>query len=173
MRGQIIDGLPTDSELRRRCIRALRKTCGLHGVLPTSHIVTFTLSRPRGRSFASGGFSDVWKLTDEEHHDRVFAVKSFRVYEQDPVDKINKVWSFSIHNLAKGQPVVFYQEILQGGYSSQAGESPKHPVDRRRGTQAVRVLHGVSVDAEWKYIGICEKVPRSQSLGTGKGSRYV
>jgi hypothetical protein len=91
MRGQIIDSLPTDSELRRQCIRALRKTCGLHGVLPTSHTVKFTLSRPRGRPSFSGGFSDIWKVTDEEHHDRVFAVKSLRVCEQDSVGKINKV----------------------------------------------------------------------------------
>ena len=93
---QIIDNLPTNSDLRMRCIRALRKTCGLHGVLPISHIVTFTLSQPRGRPYASGGFSDVWKLTDEEHPDRVFAVKSLRVHEQDPVDKVNKVRGPSI-----------------------------------------------------------------------------
>jgi hypothetical protein len=91
MREQIIDSLPTDSELRRRCIRALRKTCGLHGVLPTSHTVTFTLSRSRRRPPFSGGFSDIWKVTDEEHHDRAYAVKSLRVYEQDPYDNIAKV----------------------------------------------------------------------------------
>ena len=91
MRGQIIDSLPTDSELRRRCIRALRKTCGLHRVLPTSHTVKFTLSRPRGRPPFFGGFADIWKVTDEEHRDQVFAVKALRLYEQDPVDKINKV----------------------------------------------------------------------------------
>jgi hypothetical protein len=91
MWGQIIDSFPTDSELRRRCVRALRKTCGLHRVLPTSHVVTFTFSQLPRRPFASGGYSDVWKLTDEEHHDRVYAVKSLRLYEVDSVESINKV----------------------------------------------------------------------------------
>ena len=50
----------------------------------------------------------------------------------------------------------------------QASETSKHPVHRGRGTKVVRILHGVSVDAKWKYAGICSKIPRSQSLGVGK-----
>ena len=88
---QIIDTLRGDPELRRRCIRALRKTCGLYGILPTSHTVPFKLTKPGQRPFASGGFSDVWRLNDERNQDQVFAVKSLRVYEVDPVEKINKV----------------------------------------------------------------------------------
>ena len=42
-----------------------------------------------------GGFADVWRLTDEKDGSKVFAVKSLRVYQEDPVEKINKVWSFT------------------------------------------------------------------------------
>ena len=98
---QIIDSLPSDSDQRKRCIRALRKTCGLYGILPASYIIPSALSSPGKRPFASGGFSDVWRLTDERNHDQVFAVKSLRVYEQDPSDKINKVWSCPIRNLVE------------------------------------------------------------------------
>jgi len=90
---QIIDSLPTDSGLRKRCIRALRKTCGLYGILPVSYTVSF-LDRPGGRQrpFASGSFADVWKLADKTNQDVVFAVKSLRVYYySDPVKKIEKV----------------------------------------------------------------------------------
>ena len=90
--GQIIDGRLVDPGLRRRCLRALRKTCGLYGILPDSHTVTYPLSKPGPRAVASGGFGDVWRLVDETS-DIAYAVKSLRVYEQDPVEKINKVRS--------------------------------------------------------------------------------
>ncbi|KAF9649193.1 kinase-like protein [Thelephora ganbajun] len=57
---------------------------------PTSYALACTLSKPGKRPLASGGFADVWRLTDEGNHDHVFAVKSFRVYELDDTDKINK-----------------------------------------------------------------------------------
>ncbi|KAF9646900.1 kinase-like protein [Thelephora ganbajun] len=87
---KIIDSLSTNSDLRKRCIRELSRTCGAHGILPTSYAITFTLSKPGPRPFASGGSSDIWRLTDENACDRIFTVKSLRVYEQDPVDEINK-----------------------------------------------------------------------------------
>jgi hypothetical protein len=65
--------------------------CGLYGILPTHYEVTSSLGVPDRRPFASGGFSDVRKFTDERNQDQVFVVKSLRVYEQDPVNKINKV----------------------------------------------------------------------------------
>ena len=95
---QIVDSLPANSGLRKRCIRALRKTCGLYGILPTSYEVTSVLTIPPGRRpSAGGGFADVWRITDEKDggEGEVFAVKALRVYEQDPVDKIRKAWSFS------------------------------------------------------------------------------
>ena len=91
---QIIDALPVDSELRRPCLRALKKTCGLYGILPTSYTITHLLSRPGPRAFAWGVYCDVWRLSDEQNPKKIFAVKVLRVYEQDPFDKINKVRSF-------------------------------------------------------------------------------
>ena len=63
-----------------------------------------------------------------------------------------------------------FVEILQGSYSLQAGETPKHLVYRRRSANVVRLLHGVSVDVKREYAGICSTVPRSQSLGVGGSS---
>ncbi|KAF9789396.1 kinase-like domain-containing protein [Thelephora terrestris] len=86
----MVDSLPLDSDPRRRCIRALRKTCGLYGVLPDSYTITYSLSKsPNQRPFANGGFCDVWRIADETDK-KTYAVKSLRVYEEDPVDKINK-----------------------------------------------------------------------------------
>ena len=92
MLGQILDSLPVDSRLHRRCLRALRKTCGIYGILPDSYTFTSPLSKPGERPFAPGGFSDVWKLTDETNS-RDYGVKRLRVYQLDPTDKINKVRS--------------------------------------------------------------------------------
>ena len=88
---QIIDNFTIDSDLRKRCIRALRKTSGLYGILPNSHVIPFTLNKTSKRPFASGGFSDVWRLTDEKSPNLAFAVKALRVYEKDPLEKVNKV----------------------------------------------------------------------------------
>ena len=61
-------------------------------VLPTCYEITSALSVPPGRLPTSrGGFADVWRLTDEKDANKVFAVKILRVYEEDPVDTINKV----------------------------------------------------------------------------------
>ena len=88
---QIIDTLPTDSVQRKRCIQALRTTCGIYGILPTSHIAPFTLSKPGIRPFATGNSSSVWKVTDENHPDQVFAVRSFHLYAKDAATRIYKV----------------------------------------------------------------------------------
>ena len=90
---QIIDIAPVHPQLRRQCLRALRKTCGLYGILPDSYVFVHPLSKPHNqRPFTSGGFCDVWRLTDEINNE-IYAVKSLRVYEQDPVEQINKVRS--------------------------------------------------------------------------------
>ena len=62
-------------------------------------MVPFTLNKPGQRPFASGRFSDVWRVTDERNQDQVFAVKSLRVYEVDPIYKINKVETFVMIDL--------------------------------------------------------------------------
>ncbi|KAF9646793.1 kinase-like protein [Thelephora ganbajun] len=113
---KIIDNLPVESEPRKRCIRALRKTCGLCGILPTSYAVTFRLSGPGKRPFAHGGFADIWRLTDEDNHDHVFAIKSFRVYEPEDTDKINKKYC---------KEVVVLKQVRHPNILSVEGVAPK------------------------------------------------
>ncbi|KAF9642298.1 kinase-like protein [Thelephora ganbajun] len=71
---KIIDGLPTDSDLRKRCIRALSGTCGLYRILPTSHTITFTLTKHDNPGLSSRVSFSVSRYTDENH--QLFAVKS-------------------------------------------------------------------------------------------------
>ena len=95
---QIIDSLPPDSKLRKRYTLALRKACGLYGTLPASCTTTFGRSKPGQRVFESGGCSDVWRSAGKKGRDPVFAVKTLRVYGQDP----DKVWRLPIRNWYKG-----------------------------------------------------------------------
>ena len=90
IRKQITESLPIGSDLRKRCIRALRKTCGVYGILPTSYIFARTLEHPGRRPFGQGGFCDVYKLADANEPDLIFAVRAIRVSDQD-LEKINKV----------------------------------------------------------------------------------
>lgn len=79
---QIIDTLEPESDIYKRCLRALRKTCGIYGILPSSHLMPPGLTLVVGtvkRPFASGGFSDVWKASNNAG--RIFAVKQLRTYE--------------------------------------------------------------------------------------------
>ena len=87
----MIDSLTANSGLWRRCTQALRRTCGIHGILPASHEITFTLTEPRGEPFRSNHFSDLWKLANVDDLNRVFAVKSFHVLRLSSPEKMNKV----------------------------------------------------------------------------------
>ena len=89
---QIIDTLPPGSEIYHRSLRALRKVCGIYGLLPSSHRVSENLTLITGRfsrPFASGGGSDVWKARDNAG--RFFAIKHLRTYEVDKLTHIKKV----------------------------------------------------------------------------------
>ena len=67
---QVISTLPSGSDDYYRSLRAPRRTCGIHGVLPTSFKVPQGLSlvtaKQMKRVFASGGFSDVWKAMNDK-----------------------------------------------------------------------------------------------------------
>ena len=94
---QLIDIFEPGSEIFHRSLRALRKTCGIYGLLPTSHQVSepLTLITPRGikRPFASGGSSDVWKARNDGG--QIFTVKQLRTYEVDDLRHVKKVIRFS------------------------------------------------------------------------------
>jgi len=85
---QAIDIISPASDIHERCVRALRKACGLHRLLPDSHTVRSVLT-PGPRPVVPGGFSDVWKAENE--NGEVFAIKVLRVY-QDSVVLVKKVW---------------------------------------------------------------------------------
>lgn len=90
---QIIDTLPLGSEIYHRSLRALRKTCGIYGLLPSSHFISGELTLITAgnlkRPFASGGYSDVWKARDDVGD--IFAVKQLRVYIIDNQARVKKV----------------------------------------------------------------------------------
>ena len=90
---QIISTLPSGSDHYYRSLRALRRTCGIHGVLPTSFKVPQGLSlitaNQMKRPFASGGFSDVWKARNDKGE--IFAIKHIRTYERDSIAYAKKV----------------------------------------------------------------------------------
>lgn len=94
---QLIDTFEPGSEIFHRSLRALRKTCGIYGLLPTSHQVSepLTLITPgrMRRPFASGGHSDVWKASN--YGGRIFAVKQLRTYEVDDLLHVRKVIRFN------------------------------------------------------------------------------
>ncbi|KAF9789522.1 kinase-like domain-containing protein [Thelephora terrestris] len=79
-----INILTPESDIHERCVRALRKTCGVYGLLPDSHEVKFVLTAGE-HAVASGGFSDIWKATDEDGE--VFAVKVLRMYQNNAAQK--------------------------------------------------------------------------------------
>ena len=89
--GQVIDRIAADSDVRKRCLRALVGVCGLYGILPSPYVFTGKLGKPGPRAIASGRSSYVWRITDESAKDQVLAVKSLHVYEKDPIEKINQV----------------------------------------------------------------------------------
>ena len=49
------------------------------------------LTKPNSPPFASSVTFDVWRLTDEIRRSEVFAVKSLRVCDKDPAEKMNEV----------------------------------------------------------------------------------
>ncbi|KAF9642617.1 kinase-like protein [Thelephora ganbajun] len=90
---RIIDTLGSEPELCHvRCLRALRKACGIYGLLPSSYtmpqrlalVTTTNMKRP----FASGGFSDVWKARGSGGE--IFAIKRLRIYEVDDLQRVKK-----------------------------------------------------------------------------------
>jgi len=90
---QTIDALTPGSEFYGRCLQALGETCGVYGILPSSHLMpqglTLVTSGMKGRPFASGGFADIWKARND--NGQIFAIKHFRTYEVDDLRHVKKV----------------------------------------------------------------------------------
>jgi len=90
---QIIDILAPGSEIYNRSLQALRKTCGIYGILPSSHLMsqglTLVTTNTMKCPFTSGGFADVWKARNDNGH--IFAVKCLRIYEHNDIRHMKKV----------------------------------------------------------------------------------
>ena len=86
---QILDTLSPELEIYKRSLRALRKACGIHGLLPASHLLPPGITTVNKRPFASGGFADVWKA--RSRNNQYFALKCLRIYEVDNLVDMNKV----------------------------------------------------------------------------------
>ena len=93
---QLIDTLESGSEIYHKSLRALRRTCGIYGLLPASHLISERLSLvitgQMKRPFASGGYSDVWKARNDGG--QIFAIKQLRSYEADNLRHLKKVPQF-------------------------------------------------------------------------------
>lgn len=65
----------------------MSKACGIYGLLPDSHEIKSTLTKSE-HAIASGGFSDIWKATNE--NGEVFGVKVLRMYQNNAL-QVKKV----------------------------------------------------------------------------------
>ena len=80
-------------ETKNRLHRALRKTCGEVGILPTSyHLDDKQVKKLNDVPFASGGYSDVWRGSYGEEN---VSIKAFRVYTTDNIKYLTKVLTIS------------------------------------------------------------------------------
>ena len=79
---------------RKKCLKSLYRTCGLHALLPRALNVPVCCDRT-GDALYSGGFADVWK---GEHRGRDVAVKVIRTHSKSDLQKIIGVscWLFSL-----------------------------------------------------------------------------
>ena len=93
---KLIRTLEPGSEIYPRSLRALRRTCGIYALLPTSHLISERLSlvgaRKMQRPFASGGNFDLWKARNDGG--QIFAIKQLRTYEVDDLQHMKKVSLF-------------------------------------------------------------------------------
>jgi len=86
---QILDTLSPQSGIYKRGLRALRKACGIYGILPASHCVPPGLTTVNKRPFAVGGVAEVWKARNKDN--QAFAVRCIRVFEVDDFKATTKV----------------------------------------------------------------------------------
>jgi len=90
---QLIDTLTHGSVTYKFSLQALRKACGIYGILPSSHLMppglTLVTTGTMKCPFASGGFSDVWKARYDSG--RVFVIKHLRTYEVDNLSHVKEV----------------------------------------------------------------------------------
>ena len=95
--GQALDLPDLHPLLRGRCLRALYRICGRHGLLPRS-LQTPPCHDRSGAPLYRGGFADVWR---GEYQGRNVAVKVLRLYSTSDAVKIRFVGSQPPRSITK------------------------------------------------------------------------
>ena len=118
---QIIDFLKPRSENYRSGLLALRKACGIYGLLPSSYIkvepLALIIAGSANRPIASGACTDTWKAMDSGGC--TFAVRQLRVYETDDLERVKRVprtcHPLSHYSPLKPLPQNFYKAVIACG----------------------------------------------------------
>lgn len=98
--------------LRRKCLSALCKICGCHGLLPRSVQIPLSYDRMVAPQ-DEGGYAEVWK---SEYQGREVAVKVLKVSQASDLDKVTRVSCLLGATQFVGELIVMSAEVLQGGY---------------------------------------------------------
>ena len=75
-------------DLRRRCVRILRRVCSLQNILPRSCIISDSTSKEGDIAFASRKFADVWRGRRNENP---VCIMFFRGFTTKNLEKIRQV----------------------------------------------------------------------------------
>ena len=85
---QLLDKKELSNKKRKQHLRNLRKLCSAFEILPSSFTLVPTFDEHQTKSFAMGGFSDVYEATLEG---RRVAVKTIRITRTGGIDAVRKV----------------------------------------------------------------------------------
>lgn len=78
-------------DLRRRCVRILRRVCASQYILPSSCTLLYNISKEGDAPFhPSRGFANVWK---GRHNGNFVRIKAFRMYAAEDLSRVKKVCS--------------------------------------------------------------------------------
>lgn len=101
-------------ETKAKLHRALRKTCGEVGILPSSYYLDENeIKKLNEVPFASGGYSDVWRASYQEEN---VSIKALRVYAVDNIKQLTKV----SHTLTPrgGRALIAFNHLRRGARRS-------------------------------------------------------
>ena len=81
---QALETLDISPRIRKKCLKALYRTCGRNAILPSSFQIPHCYDR-QGVALCQGGFADVWK---GRHLDVDVAVKVIRMSSHKELQKM-------------------------------------------------------------------------------------
>jgi hypothetical protein len=104
--------LEHESKIYHRSLQALRRTCGFHGFLPTSRLISEWLSLITAgrikRPLASDGHSDPWRAGNDRG--QILAIKQLRTYEVNDLRHVTKLSRFC--DWTEGRPITASHRCL-------------------------------------------------------------